>query len=535
MDKIIRIGTRSSDLAMWQANTVAQQLEHFGCKTEIVKIDSIGDVVLDKPLYELGVTGVFTKNLDVALLNGEIDIAVHSFKDVPTKLPKGIVQAAVIKRGDFNDVLILKDGEDFFADKNAVIATGSLRRKAQWLYRYPNHTIVGLRGNVNSRMRKLEENDWNGAIFAKIGLKRLKLLPPQEEHLILDWMVPAPAQGAVMVAALDSDLELLEYVKQINHEDTAKCVKIERDFLRVLEGGCTAPIGALALIIKEEVKFKGVLFSPDGSNKMEFSKTVPVENAWDLGEYGAKYILDRGGKNLMRSIQSEGEKSTLIYSTKSLSLAQTNSLDSKIGAVSSDFITIRNNRLKPIVVRKNIENALFTSQNAVEALLSNFDATELDFTNIYCVGRRTKKLIEKRIGKVKQSENSAEKLAAYLAENLKDTSVTFFCGNKRRDELPTILAENNVVVNEVECYQTSLTPRKIEEKFNGILFYSPTGIESYLKDNSTFDSVAFCIGETTATEARKHFENVIVSKVSTVESVLDAVNEYFTKNTEEEI
>jgi len=532
MDKIIRIGTRASDLAMWQANTVAQQLEHFGCKTEIIKIDSLGDVVLDKPLYELGITGVFTKNLDVALLNGEIDIAVHSLKDVPTKLPEGIVQAAIIKRGDFNDVLILKDGEDFFANKNAVIATGSLRRKAQWLYRYPNHTIVGLRGNVNSRLRKLEENEWNGAIFAKIGLKRLKLLPPQEEHLILDWMVPAPAQGAVMIAALEKDAELIEYVKQINHEETAKCVKIERDFLRVLEGGCTAPIGALALIIKEEVKFKGVLFSPDGSNKMEFSKTVPLENAWDLGEYGAKYILDRGGKNLMRSVHSDVEKSTLVYSTKSLSLTQTNSLNSKVGAVSSDFITIRNNRLKAVIVKNNIKNVLFTSQNAVEAVLSNFDPSELDFTNIYCVGRRTKRLIEKRIGKVKHVENDAEKLANYLAENLKDTSITFFCGNKRRDELPTILAKNNVIVEEVECYQTALTPRKIEEKFNGILFYSPTGIESYLKDNSTSSGVAFCIGETTGAEAKKHFEKVIISKVSTVESVLDAVNEYFTENNE---
>ena len=171
---------------------------------------------------------------------------------------------------------------------------------------------------------------------------------------------------------------------------------------------------------------------------------------------------------------------------------------------------------------------MFTSQNAVEALLSNFDPSELDFTNIYCVGRRTKRLIEKRIGKVKHVENDAEKLANYLAENLKDTSITFFCGNKRRDELPTILAKNNVIVDEVECYQTALTPRKIEEKFNGILFYSPTGIESYLKDNSTSNnSVAFCIGETTGAEAKKHFEKVIISKVSTVESVLEAVNEYF--------
>ena len=143
-------------------------------------------------------------------------------------------------------------------------------------------------------------------------------------------------------------------------------------------------------------------------------------------------------------------------------------LNSKIGVTSSDFITIRNNRLRPIVVKKTLKNVLFTSQNAVEALLSNFSPMELDFENIYCVGRRTKRLIEKRIGKVVHIENSAEKLTNYLVSNLKDDGVTFFCGNKRRDDLPTKLVENNIKVNEVECYQTQLTPRKIEEKYKFI-------------------------------------------------------------------
>src|SRR5210317_309329 len=229
MDKIIRIGTRSSELALWQADTVAQQLEHLGYKTEIVKIDSIGDVVLDKPLYELGITGVFTKNLDLALLNKSIDIAVHSFKDVPTKLPEGIVQAAILKRGDFNDVLVIKDDINFFTKESAIIATGSLRRKAQWLYRYPNHEITGLRGNVNTRLRKLEENDWNGAIFAAAGLKRLHLLPESEKYIKLDWMVPAPAQGAVMIAVMEEEEELISICSEINDEDTAKCVALERE------------------------------------------------------------------------------------------------------------------------------------------------------------------------------------------------------------------------------------------------------------------------------------------------------------------
>jgi hydroxymethylbilane synthase len=526
MDKIIRIGTRSSDLAMWQANTVAKQLEYLGCKTEIVKIDSIGDVVLDKPLYELGITGVFTKNLDIALLNNKIDIAVHSFKDVPTKLPIGITQVAILKRGDFNDVLVIKDDENFFTNETATIATGSLRRKAQWLYRYPHHNITGLRGNVITRLKKLEDSDWDGAIFAAAGLKRLNLLPTKEKHLKLDWMIPAPAQGAVMVAALEKNEELVEFVKQINHHETELCVKTEREFLQVLEGGCTAPIGALAMIFKDELTFKGVLFSPDGKNKLEFSKTVELDKVTGLGTYAANFIIDRGGKKLMRPVHNI-EKSILIYSTKSLSHDQTNKLSSKIGVTSSDFITIRNNRLKPIIVKNNIQNVLFTSQNAVESVLNSFSPLELNFTNIYCVGRRTKRLIENKIGKVTHVEKDAKKLAKYLVKNLKDKEVTFFCGDKRREDLPTILAEKSISVNEVECYQTSLTPRKIEEKFDGILFYSPTGIESYLKDNKSNNAVAFCIGETTGNEAKKYFEKVIISKTSTVESVLKSVNEYF--------
>ena len=526
MDKIIRIGTRSSELALWQADTVAQQLEHLGHKTEIVKIDSIGDVVLDKPLYELGITGVFTKNLDIALLNDKIDIAVHSLKDVPTKLPLGIVQAAILKRGDFNDVLVIKEDENFFTKETAVIATGSLRRRSQWLYRYPHHSITGLRGNVNTRLRKLEENEWDGAIFAMAGLKRLNLLPGNENHIKLDWMIPAPAQGAVMVATLEKHEEIREICNEINDEETATCVAIERKFLQVLEGGCTAPIGALAMIRNEEIKFKGALFSPDGKNKIEFYKEVPVNNASDLGEYAAQYILDRGGKKLMREVTNI-EKGLLVFSTKTLSLDQKSSLSSKIGISMSDFITIRNNRLKPKVVNNPIKNVVFTSQNAVEALLNNFAPIELEFENIYCVGRRTKRLIEKKIGKVTHIENSATKLGNYLVENFVDKDITFFCGNIRRDELPHILKKNNITVEEIECYKTSFTPRKIENKYRGILFYSPSGIESFLKENAASDTTVFCIGETTAATAKKYFKNVLVAQLPTVESLIKSVNQYF--------
>lgn len=525
MEKIIRIGTRSSELALWQANIVAHQLNHIGHETEIVKIDSQGDLDLKKPLYEMGITGVFTKNLDIALLNGTIDIAVHSLKDVPTVLPENIVQAAVLKRGGSLDVLVFKNNEEFLHQKEAVIATGSLRRKAQWLHQYPTHTITGLRGNVNTRLQKLEENDWNGAVFAQAGLHRLKLLP-KHNHAILDWMIPAPAQGIVMIASLDSNPELLEVCKELNHTETEICAHIERQFLNTLEGGCSAPIGALAFFKEERLIFKGALFSLDGKKKIEVDKLAYMVDHKDLGKKCAEDILQRGGKKLMIEMVSP-PKTTSILSTKQLSENQTELFAEKVGLKMSDFIAIRYNRLKPTILKSIRENVVITSQNGVEALLHNFSPMELDFKNIYCVGRRTKRLIEKKIGKVTLVENSAEELAKSIAKNKDIESVTFFCGDKRRDELYNVLSQNIIEVDEIEVYRTVLNERKFDETFDGVLFYSPSGVESYLNDNTDTNAVAFCIGETTAEAARKHFNKVEVSKLPSIENVIKSVNEYY--------
>jgi hydroxymethylbilane synthase len=527
---MIKIGTRSSKLALWQANTVATHLEELGHTTSIVKIESLGDQVLDKPLYELGVTGIFTKNLDVALLNGQIDIAVHSLKDVPTQLPDGVVQVAVLKRGNYNDVLVLKKDENFFENELATIATGSLRRKAQWLHRYPKHTIVGLRGNVNTRLQKLKDHQWDAAIFALAGLSRTKLLPKKHMHIKLDWMTPAPGQGAVMIAALKKNNHAKEACKALNDSETELCVHVERQFLRVLEGGCTAPIGALATITDQELSFKGVLFSPDGKKKIEFSKNVLKNDVKDLGEFAANYILSKGGKKLMQETVKVN-KIINVFSTKYLSKELTSKLQSEIGISMSDFISIKNQRLKLKDLNKPIKNAIFTSKNAVEAVLLNYTAEELEFTNIYCVGRRTKRLIKNKIGIIAHSESSAEKLSLFLKDNLKEKEVTFFCGNKRRDELPNILKENTFKINEIECYQTVLTPQKVDLKFSGLLFYSPSGIESFLQKNTPQNRIAFCIGETTAAIAKLHFDKVIVAKSTSKIGVINAVNHYFKNHT----
>lgn len=301
MTKAIRIGTRNSELALWQAHLVQNSLEDLGYTTEIIELSSVGDEILDIPLHQIGSMGVFTKTLDVAMLRGQIDIAVHSLKDVPTQLPETIVQAAVLERADVNDVIVYKGTEEDLLAEGATIATGSLRRTAQWLHKYPTHTLTDLRGNVNTRLKKLEDNNWNGAIFAKAGLERINLLP--KEHLVLDWMIPAPAQGAIMITALESDTFVLDACKKLHHEDTALCVGIERDFMRTLEGGCTAPIGGYAEIDGENISFKGLLSAIDGKEQKGIFRAASIKEAKQLGVDCAKEILSDGGAELMKEIK----------------------------------------------------------------------------------------------------------------------------------------------------------------------------------------------------------------------------------------
>lgn len=307
MAKTIRIGTRDSELALWQAHTVQKQLQDLGYATEIIAVKSDGDLILDKPLYELGITGIFTKTLDIAMINGQVDIAVHSMKDVPTALPKGIVQAVVLERANVLDILVHKGNLDFL-DKEATIATGSLRRQAQWWNKYPNHTVVNLRGNVNTRMQKLKDNDWNGAVFAAAGLERINLKP--DSFINLDWMIPAPAQGAMVVLAMENDGFTIDAVSQLNDIETEICTYIERQFLKTLEGGCTAPIGALAKYNENDdtIDFKGILLSIDGKQKLEIEKLVDISDWKKLGFNSAQEILENGGAELMKEIKNELKK-----------------------------------------------------------------------------------------------------------------------------------------------------------------------------------------------------------------------------------
>lgn len=298
----IRIGTRNSPLAMWQAYTVEQKLKDLGYLTQIIPITSHGDKNLIQPLYKMNIVGVFTKDLDIALLNKEVDIAVHSLKDVPTILPENIELSAFLERDYEQDILIRnpsshKKKGDF---NDLYIGCGSLRRRAFWKTQYPNVMFDNIRGNVQTRLNKLKSDDLDGTIFSLAAIKRLNLPLPYE---VLDFIIPAPAQGVVAVTSLKTNTRITEVLTKINHKKTQVCVQIERDFLNELEGCCTTPIGAIAKIENENIHFRAGVVSLDGNDKVWLDETFPIIERSLQGKKLAKKAKKMGADKIIEEIK----------------------------------------------------------------------------------------------------------------------------------------------------------------------------------------------------------------------------------------
>ena len=296
----LKIGTRNSPLALWQAQEVESKLKTLGFETEIVPIISSGDKNLDQPLYALGITGVFTKDLDIALLNKEIDIAVHSLKDVPTQLPHNIQISAVLERDFPEDVLVRNDDSEPLDIEVLKIATSSLRRRAFWLKEFPETEFTDIRGNVQTRLKKLDDGIANATIFSLAGIKRMNLDITYEQ---IPFLLQAPSQGVVAIASLSDNDKLNERLKTISHKETEICVTIEREFLKTLEGGCTAPIGAKAEMLDGQIRFIGRLCSLDGKNCIETDEIFDWNDSENFGEKIALKVLENGGKELMEEIR----------------------------------------------------------------------------------------------------------------------------------------------------------------------------------------------------------------------------------------
>ncbi|MFN3795635.1 MAG: hydroxymethylbilane synthase [Chitinophagaceae bacterium] len=289
----IRIGTRKSPLARWQATTYKSRLSDEGYDAELIEIESTGDKNLTQPLYSFGITGVFTKELDIALLENNIDIAVHSAKDIPTTPAKGLMISSVLKRGAHSDILLLKNNAIDLYQSNLVIATSSIRRRAQWLERFPHHQMEPIRGNVQTRLQKFADNEKvDAVIFAKAGLERMELLP--EYYLELDWMLPAPSQGIVAAVCREEDEQIKKILAEVSDVKTQRIASIEREFMRTLMGGCSVPISCLAIENDTGFLFKGAIHATDGSRSYKIEKQYH-KDIEHVGMQAAKDLLNQDG------------------------------------------------------------------------------------------------------------------------------------------------------------------------------------------------------------------------------------------------
>jgi hydroxymethylbilane synthase len=301
----LRIGTRGSKLALWQANFVSHRLRATcGVRSvELVEVETTGDQVLGAPLSQIGGDGLFTKAIQQALLAQTVDVAVHSLKDLPTLPVAGLVLAAVPPRGSSGDVFVSHKYAHFDdLPKGATLATGSLRRRAQILHRRPDLQLADIRGNVESRLRKLNEDNLHGLILAQAGLERLGLASAITELLDPSWMLPAIGQGALGLECRTEDVVTRQLLSSLNDPPTHHAALAERAFLRTLGGGCLVPIGAVTTTLGNTLAIRGVVLSPDGVRRLEGIKRGQVENAERIGEQLAADLLEKGAGEILQGI-----------------------------------------------------------------------------------------------------------------------------------------------------------------------------------------------------------------------------------------
>ena len=299
----IKIGTRSSRLALWQAQFVAAELKKFfpALEVELVKVHTTGDKILDAPLAKIGGKGLFTKELEVQMAAGAIDLAVHSLKDVPTELPEGFKIAAITKRAQPFDAFVSNKFFSFDAlEKNSVVGTSSLRRAAQILSLRPDLKIKNLRGNVETRLKKLDAGEFDAIILAAAGLERLGHAERIGE--LLTEIIPAAGQGALAIETRADDEKILSLVKILNDDETFAAAQVEREFLKEVGGSCQIPVGVFAKIDGGQMNVRALIASIDGKNFVKASEVVPLEKIFGLGKKIAAQLLDGGGRKLLERI-----------------------------------------------------------------------------------------------------------------------------------------------------------------------------------------------------------------------------------------
>jgi len=306
----IRIGTRGSKLALRQSEWIKKQLEmrHSGIRVDLVKIKTTGDKILDTPLSKIGGKGLFVKEIEEALLESRVDVAVHSMKDVPAQLPKDLMLSTFPPREDPSDALIA-EGECRLDQlpKGAKVGTSSLRRGAQLLHFRPDLKLVSLRGNVDTRLNKLKSGNLQAIILATAGLNRLGLSNVITQTIPFHQLLPAVGQGALGLEVRRGDQETIDLLDFLNHEDTQTAVAAERAFLKTLEGGCQVPIAGFARINGDTLSFEGLVAELDGSRVYKETVTGRRDQAEAMGIEAAQTLLASGGGDVLRRLYEESD------------------------------------------------------------------------------------------------------------------------------------------------------------------------------------------------------------------------------------
>ena len=564
---IIRIGTRGSKLALYQAYQVKEELQqHYPeIKFIIEVIKTKGDKILDVPLAKIGDKGLFTKEIEEALFNQEIDMAVHSLKDLPTRFPEGAKLGAVLKRGDIRDALISTTNrkiEDLTA--NDIIATSSLRRKAQLLRINKNFKIVEIRGNVNTRIRKMEEGYCDVMVMAAAGLQRLEMAEYISDLFDPEVMIPACSQGAIAIEIRENDPFAEEIVSKINDKETLIATEAERTFLRTLEGGCQIPVGSYSRIEGDQFHITGFISSIDGTQYIEDSADGNISQAVQLSEKLAKGLYNRGGREILNAIRDENLllshseltlKDKVIISTRALDPGDSlpgllNSCGAQL--LSLPMIEIAPSPLDADMIEKlnNLEAfdwIFFTSKNGVSNFFKHLidvkGNSELPKTvNIAVIGSKTALELEYYgyAPNLISEENTSEELLnqfykIYHPVNLR---LLLSLGNLADQTLFNRLSVENKV-SRINVYQT-VKPKDTDaviidliknDRYDLIVFTSPSTFHHFCSFYG-IDQIAklkmASIGTTTSNAIREAgFEPLFTAKKSNAEGLRDSIIEYY--------
>ncbi len=563
----IKIGTRGSKLALYQAFLVQEELQkHYPRTSFIIEIiKTKGDQILDVALSKIGDKGLFTKEMETALFNGDIDMAVHSLKDLPTRFPEGAKLGAVLKRGDIRDALISLDGRKVKdLTSSDVIATSSLRRKAQLLRINPNFKIIEIRGNVNTRIRKMQEGYCDVMVMAGAGLQRLEMGEYISELFDPELMIPACSQGAIAVEIRENDPATEELVSKINHTESFAATEAERTFLGTLEGGCQIPVGSYTTINGDKFKITGFISSIDGSKFLRESAEGVLSDAVYLSAKLAKSLYNQGGAQILSEIRTETLanpqailtlKDKVIISTRALEASDT--LPEIIKSSGAKLLSLPMIEIVPspldtpmaedLNTLESFDWIFFTSKNGVV----NFFKQLIDYKGnttlpknlkIAVIGLKTGLELE-YYGYAPtfiSEENTGEEFlnrfeAKYKPENLK---ILLSLGNLADNTLENRLAVRNTT-RRINVYQTvkpatadqSIIELIKNDRYDLIVFTSPSTFNNFCSyyDSSLMGKLKMAsIGSVTTKAIEKAgFAPLFTARKSNAEGIRDAINEFY--------